>query len=146
MKKRIVLFCMLLFALIKLLLNDDGSITLKMTDAQRREFRESRVALLEDLKSAVESEADNYTVSWNKDCTEVALYYNLDLDARKAIAYVQYANFLCALYQIANDVSSDSWNVKIGIYNSDTGKLVKEAVAPLESLEYDKSDWENSMQ
>ena len=130
----------------KLLLNDDGSITLKMTDAQRREFRESRVALLEDLKSAVESEADNYTVSWNKDCTEVALYYNLDLDARKAIAYVQYANFLCALYQIANDVSSDSWNVKIGIYNSDTGKLVKEAVAPLESLEYDKSDWENSMQ
>ena len=101
---------------------------------------------MEDLKSAVESEADNYTVSWNKDCTEVALYYNLDLDARKAIAYVQYANFLCALYQIANDVSSDSWNVKIGIYNSDTGKLVKEAVAPLESLEYDKSDWENSMQ
>ena len=123
--------------------NEDGTVTVEITEEQQKYWLNSRGYMLEELQEQLQEYDENYRLEHNDSYTQVDAYYNLDLPVDKAVVYVRYAEFLCASYQIFSGVDDDKWKVTINVYNSDTGKLVKTGDSDVD-LEYDDSDWEAS--
>lgn len=128
----------------KIVVNDSGtdhdSITMYITEEQRKFWIESRKDLLDHLSKEMSAYKSEYHVEYNEDCTVLSLYYDTDLDAHKAVEFYYISQFFCGMYQILNGIYGDNWNVDISVYNSKTGKIVTSGDT-WQGLSYEEEDW-----
>ena len=128
----------------KIVVNDSGtdkdSITMSLTLEQKQWWLKSRKELLDDLNEKMSQYDSDYHITYDDECTELSLYYDLKVDANKVAEFKYIAEFLCGMYQVLNGVNDDNWNVNINIYNSKTKKLVTSG-SSVDGLSYEAEDW-----
>lgn len=130
--------------------NSDDSINISLTKEQLEYWINSNIKMLEDLDEKFKSINSNYKIVHNEDCTQLNLYYDLDLDAQKAVNYTFQAEFFCGMFQVFTNPQECNFNIDVNIYNCATGKLVTSGELKLDdehykqSLSYDETDWKRS--
>lgn len=121
--------------------NDDGTVTIKLTDKQRKyvvSFMEERV---NDMQDEIKKQDERYKIEVNDDYSELDFYYDQNLDIKMVTALVFGTETYSAYHQIFSD--REDWFTTINIYNCDTGKLVATGDTN-NDINYDNSDWEAS--
>lgn len=130
--------------------NSDDSITMSLTNEQLDYWINSRIKMLENLDEEFKSINSDYKIVHNEDCTQLSLYYDLDLNDQKAVDYIFQAEFFCGMFQVFTNPEECDFNIDINIYNCATGKLVTSGELKLEdehykqTLSYDEADWKRS--
>lgn len=110
-------------------LNEDGSLTLVLTEGQRRQWADpgQTEALLFPLKlmGVSAAYADGYTRLTVSAPEEVA---------EGASPMLLHLAWQAELYQVLN--GTEEWSLEVTVLNSDTGETVQSAVLPEEDLDW----------
>lgn len=130
--------------------NSDDSITVTLTEEQLDYWINSNSKMLENLDNELKSINPNYKIIHNEDFTQLDLYYDLNLDAQKAVNYIFQAEFFCGMFQVFTNPAENNFNIEVNIYNCATGNIVTSGELILENehykqnLSYDETDWQKS--
>lgn len=122
-------------------INPDGTVSIKVTEKQKKYWLNSREDLLQQLKEEFEKLGDNYSVTYNTDYTEIDFYFSKDLSVDDAVNYIMNAEIYCAMHQLFSDSANSEWKVSVNIYNSETGELVTKGDSKT-GLSWKAEDWE----
>lgn len=124
--------------------NADGvSVTLEVTETQRKFWLEDRKEYIDELLRRFEAFFPEYRMEINDDYTNVDFYYDLNMSVHNVAYYMLYAENFCVTMQLLNGVGAEDWYMSINVYNSDTGKLVASGDSEI-GFGYEPEDWERS--
>lgn len=110
-------------------LNEDGSLTLVLTESQRKEWTDpsQTEAILIPLKLM------GVAVQYSDDYMELTISAP-DGVAEAASPMILNFAWQAELYQVLNGV--ENWSLEVTVINSDTGKTVQQATLPEEKLDW----------
>ena len=123
--------------------NEDGTITLSLTETQRDRWIDFRMERIKKTQKEFSEFQDGYRIEFSDAYKTINFYYNLDLEPIEAIKYFTIAEIECGFYQLLSGVENGEWYVQMNVYNSDTGKLVTSGDSN-HNLHYEYEDWEKS--
>ncbi len=110
-------------------LNEDGSLTMVLTEAQRKHWANPRQveAILLPLQMM------GVSISYHQDYTQMTVSAP-DGVAEAAAPMICNFAWVAELYQVLN--GNESWSLDVTVINSDTGQILQQVTLPDEELDW----------
>lgn len=121
--------------------NEDGSVSITVTDEQREYWLTSREGLLQDVKDNFAAIGENYSITYNTDFTEIDFYFSKDLRESTAAYYISLAEVYSAMHQLFSGTAEDSWYFSARIFNAINGNLVASGDSE-NGISWKAEDWD----
>lgn len=113
-------------------INDNGSVTFKLTKARRVDLAKQTLSELMDItKDLVDPNSDNYvesfsTIDCNDDCSRMNIYVNSEIFHPIVMLYIYGLNLQATMYQLLSGKSGEDIDMIVNIIDDKTGEIIKE--------------------
>jgi hypothetical protein len=119
---------------IKIILNEDGSVTYKMSKSKHKELMEDiykdQVEYIEEIKNSEDYESIK-DIKYNKTFSEITLIVDQELFENSFDGFAAFGIAISSLYyQLFNGVNLDRYKVIIYYENAETGEIFGNVVYP----------------
>lgn len=120
--------------------NDDGSLTLEMTEEQLKYCKQ---LFEKNVDTRIVDEADKgIEIVVNGDYEEITYILSKDTSLLDFTVALQVLNAYAAAIQLFEGVDENDWHIKNVVIDKDSGKVVKEWISPDEEINIKPEDWD----
>lgn len=122
--------------------NNDGTVSVTVTEEQRKYWVDSQKAILEKMADDFTKAGENYKLIFDDNFTSIGFHFSADANVKLITSYVMNSEVHCAMYQLFKQDKGDDWKVSVAVYNSKNGKLVTSGDSDA-GLAWRAEDWKN---